>query len=394
MLEYYSGILFLTTNRVGAIDEAFRSRIHISLNYKYLNCDETIAILDTHLKRLPRHNPKSASSGNGNDASGDTLSEGRVEETGMIVRHNEIRSYIRQEYLKYSEKYKRERGPWNGRQIRNAVHIAACLAIYENQLDNSRGDDDGDGEGGAGDYGSDPVVLTAEHFRTVAKTTDEFDDYMKRVRRADADTMARMAGERDDFHNDETYEMARFEGFNLSGPAVYHHQQHLDRKYPSAGGVGAGTQQQGARSRRGDTRQSAQRTYLEGAGRDGPQQQRPPWGPTEEYVGYEPTERARMQTPRFQGDNRAPRGLKNSKGAATTSVGTQCSRESMPITDDEQHGDEDTDEVELGPGYGDGEDYEDEQCQEEDDLYRTRALHRRAVNQNRGYAWGRGEGSG
>lgn len=30
-LEYYSGILFLTTNRVGSIDEALRSRIHMSV---------------------------------------------------------------------------------------------------------------------------------------------------------------------------------------------------------------------------------------------------------------------------------------------------------------------------------------------------------------------------
>ena len=32
-LEYYAGILFLTTNRLGGIDEAFKSRIHISLRY-------------------------------------------------------------------------------------------------------------------------------------------------------------------------------------------------------------------------------------------------------------------------------------------------------------------------------------------------------------------------
>ena len=35
-LEYYSGILFLTTNRVGALDPAFKSRIHISLYYPNL----------------------------------------------------------------------------------------------------------------------------------------------------------------------------------------------------------------------------------------------------------------------------------------------------------------------------------------------------------------------
>ncbi|TKW56190.1 ATP-dependent zinc metalloprotease FtsH [Colletotrichum tanaceti] len=32
-LEYYEGILFMTTNRVGNIDPAFRSRIHVSLEY-------------------------------------------------------------------------------------------------------------------------------------------------------------------------------------------------------------------------------------------------------------------------------------------------------------------------------------------------------------------------
>ncbi|CEN62310.1 Putative AAA family ATPase [Aspergillus calidoustus] len=33
VLEYYSGILFLTTNRVGNMGEAFESRIHINLYY-------------------------------------------------------------------------------------------------------------------------------------------------------------------------------------------------------------------------------------------------------------------------------------------------------------------------------------------------------------------------
>jgi AAA+ superfamily predicted ATPase len=35
-LEYFSGILFLTTNRVGAFDEAFRSRIHMAISYNTL----------------------------------------------------------------------------------------------------------------------------------------------------------------------------------------------------------------------------------------------------------------------------------------------------------------------------------------------------------------------
>lgn len=36
VLEYYEGILFLTTNRVGDIDAAFQSRIHVSMFYDEL----------------------------------------------------------------------------------------------------------------------------------------------------------------------------------------------------------------------------------------------------------------------------------------------------------------------------------------------------------------------
>ncbi|KAL2398967.1 hypothetical protein ABEF93_006715 [Exophiala dermatitidis] len=39
VLEYYEGVLFLTTNRVKDIDEAFRSRIHITINYPNLSAE-------------------------------------------------------------------------------------------------------------------------------------------------------------------------------------------------------------------------------------------------------------------------------------------------------------------------------------------------------------------
>lgn len=41
VLEYYSGILFLTTNRIGTFDPAFRSRIHMSLFYPRLSIRTT-----------------------------------------------------------------------------------------------------------------------------------------------------------------------------------------------------------------------------------------------------------------------------------------------------------------------------------------------------------------
>lgn len=36
-VEYYRGILFLTTNRVKAFDEAFLSRIHVALHFRELS---------------------------------------------------------------------------------------------------------------------------------------------------------------------------------------------------------------------------------------------------------------------------------------------------------------------------------------------------------------------
>lgn len=43
-LEYYEGILFMTTNRVENIDAAFQSRIHVSLEYPDLNAESRVQI--------------------------------------------------------------------------------------------------------------------------------------------------------------------------------------------------------------------------------------------------------------------------------------------------------------------------------------------------------------
>ncbi|KAI1813446.1 hypothetical protein GGS20DRAFT_586473 [Poronia punctata] len=39
MLEYYNGILFMTSNREDAIDPAFGSRVHVTLHYPDLNAE-------------------------------------------------------------------------------------------------------------------------------------------------------------------------------------------------------------------------------------------------------------------------------------------------------------------------------------------------------------------
>ncbi|GAW12968.1 hypothetical protein ANO14919_023430 [Xylariales sp. No.14919] len=52
-LEYYRGILFITTNRAAAIDPAFKSRIHLSLQYPDLSRDSQKEIWRNLLGRSP-----------------------------------------------------------------------------------------------------------------------------------------------------------------------------------------------------------------------------------------------------------------------------------------------------------------------------------------------------
>ena len=51
-LEYYSGILILTSNRVGHFDEAFKSRIQLALHYKNLDQRQRWQIWRNFLQRL------------------------------------------------------------------------------------------------------------------------------------------------------------------------------------------------------------------------------------------------------------------------------------------------------------------------------------------------------
>lgn len=54
VLEYYDGILILTSNRVGTFDEAFRSRIQLALHYPNLRPDQRFLIWQTFIDRLSK----------------------------------------------------------------------------------------------------------------------------------------------------------------------------------------------------------------------------------------------------------------------------------------------------------------------------------------------------
>lgn len=53
MIEYYSGILFMTTNRIRTMDTAFESRIHMAVQYDDLNRNVRRQIWHKLISRLP-----------------------------------------------------------------------------------------------------------------------------------------------------------------------------------------------------------------------------------------------------------------------------------------------------------------------------------------------------
>ncbi|KAI0521952.1 hypothetical protein F5B22DRAFT_594834 [Xylaria bambusicola] len=143
-LEYYPGILFLTTNRPGALDEAVKSRVHLSLRYPALELSETIAIFRMNLNRLKVIEDERARL-NG--------------EKAMVIKEDDILAFASKHFHEDAS------ARWNGRQIRNAFQIAASLAHYQRHIDGSQ----------------QHYYIGMEHFEDVAKASNEYDRYRREL---------------------------------------------------------------------------------------------------------------------------------------------------------------------------------------------------------------------
>ncbi|KAJ5999258.1 hypothetical protein N7451_007068 [Penicillium sp. IBT 35674x] len=168
VLEYYSGVLFLTTNRVGILDEAFKSRIHISLHYSALTKEQTLAIFETNIRKLREAQEKKLQQSTESDT-------GR--RPGLRIDQESILDYAEWHY----ENMPGHR--WNGRQIRNAFQTANSFAqfdMWNSSVDawqNTPDEKDIDQlERKSGDT-VDPV-LDWRHFQLVANTVKRFDQYL------------------------------------------------------------------------------------------------------------------------------------------------------------------------------------------------------------------------
>ncbi|KAI0508429.1 P-loop containing nucleoside triphosphate hydrolase protein [Xylaria bambusicola] len=160
-LEYYRGILFLTTNRVGKLDRAFKSRIHLSLLYKGLNRKRTLQVWKNNLERVEK--------------------EFNTKGEGIICRHREILEFAEGQYM---EKKDSDDGlsTWNGRQIRNAFQTAIAIAMYD----------------ASQEPGNVVPILDASQFDKVARTSNEFEYYLDQVTSYTDDQLARVEMERND----------------------------------------------------------------------------------------------------------------------------------------------------------------------------------------------------
>ncbi|KAL1641550.1 hypothetical protein SLS58_006056 [Diplodia intermedia] len=147
LLEYYRGVLFMTTNRVGSIDEAFKSRIQMSLYYPPLTSDQTMQIWKIQIRKAQEN-----------------LRGMIVDEAGLLYAAHQI----------WKDQGSSKR--WNGRQIHNAFAAAISLARFNK------------------------TPLVHEHLTTVAEASAVLDEYLLEVHSSsDSQIMRRQMIRADDF---------------------------------------------------------------------------------------------------------------------------------------------------------------------------------------------------
>ncbi|KAF5581113.1 AAA family ATPase [Fusarium pseudocircinatum] len=144
VLEYYEGILILTSNRVGTFDEAFKSRIQLSLHYESLTKDQRRTIWENFLNRL-------------NNLEQENLKIEPIEERKRKFEENKGINLddIQRHLADLAEEQ------MNGRQIRNAITTARQLAKFKGER------------------------MTYRHLKHVISISKKFDKYLEKTRHPD-----------------------------------------------------------------------------------------------------------------------------------------------------------------------------------------------------------------
>lgn len=160
VLEYYEGIIIMTTNRIRAIDVAVISRIHLAVRYDDLSVEQTQNIFKYYLDQLQEREPS------------------------LIENREKIDIFIEE----HGENY-----PFNGRQIRNVVQAAHAYATHGNIADLDKLGDPGargsKAKGRAQRRGDIHLEgkMTYGHLKDVCDMTRTFQEQLKEESKAQRD---------------------------------------------------------------------------------------------------------------------------------------------------------------------------------------------------------------
>lgn len=157
---------------VGMIDEAFKSRIHVALQYPRIRRKETVEIWEKLLQRIKKDN--------------------EIAEVKIKFKKDELLRFAKDHYKEHED----TESTWNGRQIRNAFHTAIALGQYERLRkieDATKGNADPDNSTGF-------IKLKVENFKSIADTASDFDTYISSFMKTGADR-AYDGRYRNDYHD-------------------------------------------------------------------------------------------------------------------------------------------------------------------------------------------------
>ncbi|KAK7913971.1 hypothetical protein PG985_011674 [Apiospora marii] len=159
-MEYFKGLLFLTTNRVGQIDDAFISRVHVAIGYNALSPKDRTKIWEGFFRKLAK------------------------ERAGKIQISPGAKKWV-------LEKAMTGEAQLNGRDIRNALQTAITLAEAECEEDL-----DFDAETMC-------IIVDKTHFQRVLDITNKFHSYVQSIRREDEKKRAAGRYDRNDYWRNE-----------------------------------------------------------------------------------------------------------------------------------------------------------------------------------------------
>lgn len=172
---------------MGQLDEAFQSRIHLTLYYPSLDQPQTEQIFKVNLQKL---------------RDTDAIRRKYNRMPALQIDENKILDFARRLFVNADRSTRHQSfSQWNGRQIRNAFYLASSLAYRSMAEELQRSPNQGES---GGQLNPCSVILDNKQFQKVADTMKDFKDYFTETRGfSDAD-LAFLAGDRADFWVDTT----------------------------------------------------------------------------------------------------------------------------------------------------------------------------------------------